>query len=213
MSITPPPIASPVAARNGMGIAALVLGIIGVLFGLIPLTFFIAGTLGLLAFIFGLVGWSRARKGVATNKKTAAAGAILGLTAMALATWGMVITFTAASDAVKEIDQGIRELEGKSPAAHAAFNVSDCRVVPGKFVRARVEVTNTTGQHHNYDATIAVTNPDDPQDRYGSIEVLTDLGAGQSTTLDGFPNAEGNVNHPRVLVGPASCKVVRASQW
>ncbi|MFF4772635.1 DUF4352 domain-containing protein [Microtetraspora fusca] len=41
--------------RNGLGVAALVLSIVGALSGLIPLLFWLAGTLGLLAVIFGFV--------------------------------------------------------------------------------------------------------------------------------------------------------------
>lgn len=98
--------------KNGLGVAALVLGIIGIPFGLIPLLFFIAGTLGLLAVIFGLVGRSRAGKGTASNGGMALAGAILGLVSMGLATWGLVITVNAAKDVVTAVDQAV-----SSPAA------------------------------------------------------------------------------------------------
>src|SRR5436305_5330947 len=61
---TPPTPAAPSviyvekAASNGLAVAALVLGIIGVVVGLIPLFFFIALPLGVLAFVFGLIGRS-----------------------------------------------------------------------------------------------------------------------------------------------------------
>ncbi|MEU8148105.1 DUF4352 domain-containing protein [Nonomuraea sp. NPDC048901] len=91
--------------RNGLGVAALVIGIIGALVGLIPVLFFIAGTLGLLAVIFGFVGRARAGRGAASNGGTALSGAILGLISMALATWGLVITVNAVGDAATKIDQ------------------------------------------------------------------------------------------------------------
>ncbi|MFI6513330.1 DUF4190 domain-containing protein [Streptosporangium sp. NPDC050855] len=93
--------------RNGLGIAALVLGIIGVLSGLIPLLFFIAGLLGLLAVIFGFVGRARAGKGGASNGGVALAGAILGLLSLGLATWGMVITVNAVDEAATQINQAL----------------------------------------------------------------------------------------------------------
>ena len=56
--------------RNGMGTAALVLGILSFLCGWI---------LGLLAIIFGAIGIARANRGEATNKGMAVAGLILGI--------------------------------------------------------------------------------------------------------------------------------------
>ncbi|MGV9602108.1 DUF4352 domain-containing protein [Streptosporangium sandarakinum] len=102
--------------RNGLGVAALVLGIIGALTGWIPLLFWLAGTLGLLAVIFGLIGRARHGKGLASNGAVALAGAILGLVAMGLATWGMVITINAAKDTVAAIDEA---LATDGPAAKA----------------------------------------------------------------------------------------------
>ena len=69
-----------VAPRNGMGTAALVLGIIGVVmcwnvFGIV---------LNILAVIFGGVGLGRAKSGVATNRGAALAGLILGIVGLAL---------------------------------------------------------------------------------------------------------------------------------
>lgn len=57
--------------RNGLGTAALVLGIIGVLCGLVPLLFWAAGVLAVLALVFGFVGIGRARRGQATNRGAA----------------------------------------------------------------------------------------------------------------------------------------------
>lgn len=87
----------PVQARNGMGVTALVLGIIGAVIGLIPLFGLGAIILGILAVVFGLVGFSRARKGAATNRKMSLIGAILGVIALALGIWGMVILGQAVS--------------------------------------------------------------------------------------------------------------------
>ncbi|WP_066944457.1 DUF4190 domain-containing protein [Microtetraspora fusca] len=93
--------------RNGLGVAALVLSIVGALSGLIPLLFWLAGTLGLLAVIFGFVGRSRASKGTASNGGVALSGAIVGLAALGRASWGLVITVNATKDAVTAIDQAL----------------------------------------------------------------------------------------------------------
>ena len=59
------------APQNGMGTAALILGIVGLLlFGCI---------FGVLAIIFGSIGISRANAGLANNKGVAIAGLILGI--------------------------------------------------------------------------------------------------------------------------------------
>ncbi len=74
--------------RNGFGITALVLALVGLVFGLVPFTGFLALILGLLAVLFGLLGWSRTRHGVATNPKMTVIGTVLGVGAAALGIWG-----------------------------------------------------------------------------------------------------------------------------
>ncbi|GAB3645065.1 DUF4190 domain-containing protein [Glycomyces tarimensis] len=75
--------------KNGMGTSGLVLGIIGVVGGLfIPC---IGWILGILAVIFGALGFSRANKGEATNKNAALWGLILGIVAIVVATLAVFI--------------------------------------------------------------------------------------------------------------------------
>lgn len=69
--------------QNGMGIAALVLGIVG---------FFTCVT-AVLAIIFGAIGISKANAGRATNKGMATAGLVLGIVAVGL--WVIVIASTS----------------------------------------------------------------------------------------------------------------------
>jgi len=70
---------APPAPRNGLGTAALVLGIVGLL-----LVITVAGGVicGVLAIVFGFVGHSRAKRGVATNGGAAIAGAVMGIVAI-----------------------------------------------------------------------------------------------------------------------------------
>ncbi|MDK0519912.1 DUF4190 domain-containing protein [Streptomyces sp. ML-6] len=96
-------------ARNGLGIAALVLGVIGAVSGLIPLLFWLAGILGVIALILGLAGRGRAKRGEATNKGVTTFGAVLGLVSLILAVVGAVITFKAVDDAVNDIDKALSE--------------------------------------------------------------------------------------------------------
>lgn len=73
--------------RNGMGIAALVLG----LFALLLSWTIIGGIIfGLLALIFGLLGRGRAKRGEATNGGMSIAGLVLGVVG-ALISIGLVV--------------------------------------------------------------------------------------------------------------------------
>ncbi|WAL95153.1 DUF4190 domain-containing protein [Streptomyces sp. Je 1-369] len=98
---SPPPPAQPL--RNGLGVASLVLGIIGVLCGLVPLLFWASGILAVLALVFGCVGIGRARRGQADNKGVAIWGTSLGGVAAILAVVGLVITVTVVNDTVDEL--------------------------------------------------------------------------------------------------------------
>ncbi|MEV4946632.1 DUF4190 domain-containing protein [Streptomyces sp. NPDC053755] len=111
------PAPAPAAFRNGLGTAALVLGIIGTVSGLIPFLFWLAGILGLIALVLGLVGKGRVTRGQANNKGVTVTGAVLGLAALILSVVGAVITFTVVSDAVDEIDKAVKDAAPKNPAS------------------------------------------------------------------------------------------------
>ncbi|MFJ4462269.1 DUF4352 domain-containing protein [Streptomyces sp. NPDC088928] len=96
-------------ARNGLGIAALVLGVIGAVSGLVPFLFWLAGVLGLIALILGLAGRGRAKRGEATNKGVTTFGAVLGLISLILAVVGAVITFKAVGDAVDDLNKAVSD--------------------------------------------------------------------------------------------------------
>lgn len=76
------PYGAPTApARNGMGTAALVLGIVG-----LALSFVVIGAVpGTLAIIFGAIGRARARRRQATNGGAALAGIITGVLSVVVA--------------------------------------------------------------------------------------------------------------------------------
>lgn len=98
---------TPAQPRNGMGITALVLAIVGVLFGLIPLTGFVAIILGALGIVFGLIGFSRSRRGLSTNPKMSAIATALAVVAIALGIWGLVID----ANAVHQINNDLNNLQ------------------------------------------------------------------------------------------------------
>ncbi len=53
--------------RNGFGLTALITGIVGLLFGVLPFTFYLGIILGIVAVVFALLGRRRAKRGEATN--------------------------------------------------------------------------------------------------------------------------------------------------
>jgi len=82
------PGAAPGAApQNGLGTAALVMGI---------LQFFCLGTVGsVLAIIFGKIGMNKADQGLATNRGAAKAGFVLGIIGLALTVVGIIVAIIA----------------------------------------------------------------------------------------------------------------------
>ena len=80
----------PSGPRNGIGTAALVLGIIGLALAVVVF----GGLLGLVAVILGMVALGRVRRGEATNRGVAWAGIITGVLAIALA--GIIVAAGAA---------------------------------------------------------------------------------------------------------------------
>jgi hypothetical protein len=75
----PPPYGR--APRNGLGIAALVLGVLA----LLACWTVVGGLLfGLLAIVLGVIAWRRARRRLATNGGMAIAGVVLGVIGVVL---------------------------------------------------------------------------------------------------------------------------------
>lgn len=82
--------AKPVCPSNGLGTAALVLGIVGTVFCWVPVLGF---ALGILALVLGGLGMAAATRGEATNWSVAAWG--LGLGIFAVAFWPILIVIAA----------------------------------------------------------------------------------------------------------------------
>lgn len=68
-----------VQPSTGMAIAALVLGILAVINGIIPFMFWLAIPLGILALIFGIVGISKANQQGGAGRGMAIAGLVTGI--------------------------------------------------------------------------------------------------------------------------------------
>lgn len=90
-----------------MGVAALVLGIIGTLFSLIPGLFFVGVFLSLIALVLGIFG----RKGAADNGQptgTATAGLVLGVIGLVLGVAMWVLCGMMVSGIKKGVEEGMK---------------------------------------------------------------------------------------------------------
>jgi Domain of unknown function (DUF4190) len=89
----PPPGGHPQAAgrRNGMGVAALVIGVVALVLVLLLLFSPLGAFLGLVAVVLGIVGLVRANRGQADNRGQAVTGLVTGGLALLL---GIVFTIS-----------------------------------------------------------------------------------------------------------------------
>jgi hypothetical protein len=94
-----PPVAPVAAPQNGLGTAALVMGI---------LQFFCLGTVGsILAIIFGRIGMKKADQGLATNRGAAKAGFILGIVGIILSVLGIILAVVLVVFGAKAINDSV----------------------------------------------------------------------------------------------------------
>ena len=89
------------APRDGLGLAAFVLGVFGlILVFFIPVGFLGAGIVGIIGLILGFLGRGRARRGQATNGRTALWGIILSALTVALSMYAAARQFADMSEEV-----------------------------------------------------------------------------------------------------------------
>ena len=106
--------------KNGLGIAALCCGLIGILMGLIPILFLASAALGILAIVFGLIGINRARRREATNRGMSIGGLATGIIALALAAVGVSLIIGG----VHRLDNDLNNFN-VGPNAHAQHQVNN----------------------------------------------------------------------------------------
>ncbi|MEU4582989.1 DUF4190 domain-containing protein [Kitasatospora aureofaciens] len=109
--VPPYPVGAP-QPRNGLGIAAMVLGIVGTALSLAVILFWLSWLPALLALVFGFIGLGYARRGVATNRGMALAGVVLGIT-------GLVVSIGAGVFVVARVHTVNEERRAEADAARA----------------------------------------------------------------------------------------------
>jgi hypothetical protein len=70
--------------RNGLGVTALVTGLVGLILAILVVLSPLAAILGAIAVGTGIAGIARANRGAATNRGQAVAGLVTGLLALAI---------------------------------------------------------------------------------------------------------------------------------
>ncbi|MFH9223838.1 DUF4190 domain-containing protein [Streptomyces lydicus] len=105
--------------RNGMGITALVLGLVGLVLGMFLILFWISWLPALLALIFGAIGVNQARKGLATNKAMAVSGLVMGILGLLLAVGSAAFTVVAIKHVVDDARGKVKEAKEERKAAAA----------------------------------------------------------------------------------------------
>ncbi|MER8043118.1 DUF4190 domain-containing protein [Streptomyces sp. NPDC094032] len=143
----------PAQPRNGLGVTALVLGIVGLLFAIIPFLFWLGGILGLLALIFGIIGSSRAGKGLATNKGMAVTGLVLGAVSILAAIAWTIVLATAVKEYSEEIDKEL----GKGTAASSAAPGADASTEAPADPAAQTPESLKFGETFVYEDGVKVT--------------------------------------------------------
>src|SRR5690242_6597908 len=102
-----PPPAYAAAPKNGMGTAALALGILAIVLAFIPILGFASWPLSILGIIFGLVGIRRVGKRRATNKGVAVSGFVLSIIGLVLVIVSTVMYVSAINAGVKSLDNSL----------------------------------------------------------------------------------------------------------
>jgi uncharacterized iron-regulated membrane protein len=87
-----------------------------------PITSFFAVMFGIVGLIFGLLGLSRVRQGIATNKGVAMSGLIISALVIVLGIWGMSLFFSTVDKLTKDMQDLGAGLP--SPTAAAAPTAS-----------------------------------------------------------------------------------------
>ncbi|MFK8850685.1 DUF4190 domain-containing protein [Streptomyces sp. Ac-502] len=206
----PPPTALPFAPRpgNGMAVAALVLGVLGVVLALPLVLFWVSWLPALLAVVFGSVGIGMGRKGRARGKGMALAGVLLGgvglLAAIAGGFFVVALAQKVDDEARVRTEKAKSSAEAERKARHPSFGgsytfgnglkvtvaqpqpfVPDAYVLGhakgNKAVQVTVKVVNTGTERVEIETGLPSVNDADG----ASTELVID-GSGRQKVLKGY---------------------------
>ena len=146
----------PVSGGNGLAVTAMVLGIIGAVFGLLVFLFFLAIPLGILALIFGVIGLQAAPKRGGAGKRQAVAGLVLGGVAVVLGIVGALVLNSFFDD----LERGLNRVEFRvgQPADPADYDLTldTCGIEAGTVV-IRGSIVSNSDRLQRLEVTIRYT--------------------------------------------------------
>ncbi|MGH9187586.1 MAG: DUF4190 domain-containing protein [Acidimicrobiales bacterium] len=166
---------APPPGPGGLAVAAFVCGLVGALFGLMPLLFFVAFPLGVLGLIFGIVARRRGKSGMAV------AGVVLGSLAVVLAVVGVAVL----ADVFDDLDErpSLQEQRQEERQREATDVILDGCFADGLgFMTATVTVTNNSSERSNYFGSVVFETADGSQQLASVPLVVNGLEPGQTTT-------------------------------
>ncbi|MEJ8281120.1 MmpS family transport accessory protein [Pseudonocardia spirodelae] len=129
------------APRNGFGVTALVLGILGLLFSLIPIVGVIAWPLVILGLVFGALGIVRAVRGRATNRGVAIAGTVLSALGLVVC----VVYVAAVASAVSDLPTGAVAAPAATAPESDAVATAPAATAGGDVITYEVTGSGTAG--------------------------------------------------------------------
>ena len=157
---------------NGLAVAALVCGIIGVIAGAIPLLFFLAWVLGVIALVLGFTGRSASKRRDGAGRKQATAGVILGAVAVILGVVGVVILNNIINDTETKIRESARTPHDEPSRSPSTFFPTTTTTAPrAKTFAVGDKVAYQDGssiQLFTYEQPV-------PQGRFSSVEPGNEL--------------------------------------
>ncbi len=156
---TAPPVA-PLPPSNGLGTAALVLGILAILLAFVPILGFVSYPLAILGIVFGLVGLRRVSRRVATNRGVALTGLITSVL-------GFVLVIVSTVAYVGAINAGV---QGVNDSINAVHNIT---YRASSSTGGDVIVTYTAGKNGSGSQTQAKSPWSVDTTVTGSVAVLT----------------------------------------
>ncbi|WP_181791649.1 DUF4190 domain-containing protein, partial [Streptomyces phytophilus] len=139
----------PTGPRNGSGVAAMILGVIGAVLAFTLLLSPLAVILGGLAIGFGIVTLRRVRRGEAGNRRSGLSGIWLGGVAAVVGIGMSILLVVLAVDFFApvrpETDSAVEA--GETIAYEDGLEVTlDARPIGGDLLQVRVRIENRTGE-------------------------------------------------------------------
>ena len=149
-----------VAPKNGMGTAALVMGILAIVLAFIPILGFASWPLAILGIIFGAVGVRRVAKRRATNKGVAVSGLVLSVI-------GLILVIISTVRYVSALNAGVQSVNNSlNGEHHVTYKVTTTSggAVSVTYTQGRAGSGSAVGVPSPWSADTTVT---------GSIATLT----------------------------------------